>query len=99
MRLVLIRHGASHHSALDQVAGLASCKGLTDEGIRQGKRLADRLRSTQELDTCTLLLSSPVLRAQQTAEILAGVLPVHVIQIDHDLCEVQPGDADGLSIE
>jgi broad specificity phosphatase PhoE len=99
MRLVLIRHGASHHSALNQIAGVRTCTGLTEQGIRQSERLAERLRSTQELHNCALLLSSPVLRATQTADILADALAADSIVKDDDLCEMQPGDADGLSQE
>jgi broad specificity phosphatase PhoE len=69
-RLVLIRHGASKHSAQQIIAGMRACTGLTDEGVEQAHALANRLRATEELSDCGVLLSSPALRARQTAEIL-----------------------------
>jgi probable phosphoglycerate mutase len=59
--------------------------------------LADKLRVTGELQDCHALLCSPVRRAYQTAEILAGALPVGAVEHDCGLCEVHPGEADGLS--
>ncbi len=99
MRLVLIRHAESHHSLRGVIAGVAGCAGLTERGFRQAQALADRLAATGELSDCTALLSSPVPRARQTAEVLARVLPVRSIETDCDLCEVHPGEADGLSWE
>src|SRR5438045_773143 len=99
VRLVLIRHADSEHSARQVIAGMNGCTGLTERGVAQVHALADRLRATGELGDCSALLCSPVLRARQTAQVLAGVLPVGVIEEDCDLCEVHPGDADGLSWE
>ena len=99
VRLVLVRHAESGHSAHQVIAGAKGCTGLTERGIEQAHALADRLRATNELGDCQALLCSPVLRARQTAEILAKVLPVSTIEEDCDLCEVHPGEADGLSWE
>ena len=49
------------------------------------------------MSDCQALLCSPVLRALQTAEVLARTLPVEPIEQDCDLCELHPGEADGLS--
>ena len=97
MRLILIRHADAWHEMHGVIAGLAGCTGLTDRGITQARTLARRLRTTGELGDCGALLSSPVLRARQTAEIVATALPVRSIEIDGDLCEVHPGEADGLT--
>jgi probable phosphoglycerate mutase len=48
------------------------------------------------VDDCTVYLSSPVLRARQTAEVLLDALPLTVFQDDFDLRDVIPGEADGL---
>src|SRR5579884_1185169 len=97
MRLVLIRHGESQHSKLGLIAGVAGCPGLTEHGILQAQSLVNRLKETRELDDATILLSSPVPRARQTAEILARALPSRAIEFDCDLCELHPGEADGLT--
>ncbi|HLH74211.1 MAG TPA: histidine phosphatase family protein [Chloroflexota bacterium] len=99
MRLVLVRHGESDHARRGLIAGVSGCTGLTERGIAQAQQLANRLANTGELNACVALLSSPVLRARQTAEILATVLPAKKIETDCDLCELHPGEADGLSWE
>jgi broad specificity phosphatase PhoE len=98
-RLILIRHAASEHSVRRIIAGRHACTGLTDQGVKQAHALANRLRATEELSDCAVLLSSPVSRARRTAEIVAEALPVDTIEEDHALCEIDPGDAEGLSWE
>jgi broad specificity phosphatase PhoE len=97
MRLVLVRHGASEHSRRGVIADVHGCTGLTADGVTQAQRLARRLRVTGELHDCAALLCSPVLRARQTAEVLAGVLPTSDVIDDQALCELRPGAADGLA--
>jgi len=97
MRLLLIRHGESGHSLRGMIAGQASCPGLTARGFEQARRLAERLRATGEAGNCIALLSSTVLRARQTAEVLGIELGISLVEQDCDLCELHPGDADGLS--
>lgn len=99
MRLVLIRHGESEHSSRGVIAGVSGCTGLTARGFRQARALAERLDATGELRECDTLLCSPVLRARQTAEVLADALSVGPIEEDCGLCEVHPGEADGLTWE
>lgn len=98
MRLLLIRHGESEHS-LRQLIAEKQCPGLTPVGFQQAQALTRRLVATSEANECRKVLSSPVLRAQQTAEVLANTLPVGLIEPDADLCELHPGEADGLSWE
>lgn len=99
MRLVLIRHGESKHSIRGVIGWRVGCAGLTERGFRQAEALANRLRTTGELSDCAALLCSPVPRARQTAEVLASALPVQTIEEDCDLCELHPGEADGLTWE
>ncbi len=99
MRLILVRHGESHHAQRGIVAGLAGCAGLTERGVAQSRALAQRLAATGELSDAVALLSSPVPRARQTAEILAGALASGPVATDRGLCELDPGEADGLSWE
>jgi broad specificity phosphatase PhoE len=99
MRLILIRHGESEHTLRNVIAGQMSCRGLTERGFKQVQLLAQRFAVTHEVSDCQALLCSPVLRARQTVEVLARTLPVGLIEQDRDLCELHPGEADGLSWE
>ncbi len=96
MRLYLIRHGDSEHSRRGIIACMSGCPGLTAAGYAQAEALAVRLRTTGELGDCRVLLSSPARRARQTADVLKSALPVATIEEDASLCELYPGEADGL---
>src|SRR5258705_12033393 len=96
MRLILIRHAESKHSQNRIIAGGASCTGLTEHGFQQARTLAERLQASGELGQCDVLLSSPVLRAYQTAQILAEKI-AKPVERDFDLREVDPGEAEGLT--
>ena len=99
MRLILIRHGASLHQVQGIIAGGSSCPGLTDEGFKQARLLAKRLNTLPEIANCHTLLSSPVLRAYQTAEVLENRLGINPIITDGDLTEIHTGAAEGLTSE
>jgi 2,3-bisphosphoglycerate-dependent phosphoglycerate mutase len=95
-RLLLIRHGASIHATHGIIATKSSCPGLTDEGFRQVHLLAQRLHTTAEFSSCQTILTSPALRARQTANVLAHTLEIHPVIVDDDLTEIHPGEAEGL---
>ncbi len=97
MRLTLIRHAESNHTQQGFIAGLKGCTGLTSHGFTQVKRLSDRLLATGELSDCRVILTSPVLRAVQTTQEIAKVLPTAQIEPVASLVEQLPGDSDGLS--
>jgi probable phosphoglycerate mutase len=97
MRLILIRHGASVHSQRGIIASGAACPGLTDQGLEQARRLGARLPTTPETESGYVLLSSPALRAYQTAEAVAGAGNSHPIIRDSHLTEINPGEAEGLT--
>jgi len=99
MELTLIRHAESKHFFNRIIAGPLGCQGLTDHGMAQARVLAQRLRETGELDDCQVLLTSPVMRTRQTAAILAQALPHCRIEEEVGLCELLPGEADGLPRE
>jgi 2,3-bisphosphoglycerate-dependent phosphoglycerate mutase len=99
-RIVLVRHGEAECNVSRTVGGVLGCRGLTDLGRRQIAALADRLARTGELDDAAALYSSILPRAVETADILrpvigGGRLPAPVQRCD--LCELHPGQADGLS--
>ena len=98
-RLVLIRHGESQSTVNQVVGGHEGCTGLSDQGRRQAEALASRLRSTGELSDASVLLTSILPRAIETAEIIAPALGELAVKQDCDLCEIHPGEADGLPWE
>jgi probable phosphoglycerate mutase len=98
-RLVLVRHGQSRATVEQIAGGERGCKGLTDLGIRQVEALAERIARSGELAGATALWSSTLPRAVETAEILAPALGALPVVTDRDLCELQPGEGDGLTWE
>jgi len=97
-RLTLVRHGESVATVTRVVGGEKGCKGLSDLGRRQVEALRDRLGATDELSGTDHLYASTLPRAIETAEIIAPSLGAHLeIVQDGDLCELHPGEADGLT--
>ena len=96
-RLVLIRHGEARCNERGVVGGPLGCGGLTQLGRRQALELRDRLERTRELRDAGALYTSLLPRAIQTAAILAPGLPDLTPESDCDLCELHPGEADGLT--
>ena len=104
-RLVLVRHGEAVCNIEGVVGGRRGCTGLTDRGERQVAALAERLAATGELAGAGALYASVLRRAVQTAEMLAPALepagPGGRLErrADCALCELHPGEADGLRWE
>jgi probable phosphoglycerate mutase len=98
-RLVLIRHGESRSTVDRMVGGHQGCAGLTDRGVLQAKALYERLARTGELAGATALLTSVLPRAIQTAEIIAPALGDLAVEQQCELCEIHPGEGDGLTWE
>ena len=70
MKLYFVRHGESEANTLHVISNRESSFGLTDLGRGQAEVLAERLK----VIPFTAIYSSPVRRAQETAEILARAL-------------------------
>jgi broad specificity phosphatase PhoE len=97
-RLVLIRHGESVCGLSGVVGGPKGCSGLSERGVAQAEALRDRLLGTEELGDARALYTSVLPRAQQTASIAAPGIGGGLEAIaDCTLCELHPGDADGLT--
>jgi probable phosphoglycerate mutase len=96
MRLVLVRHGDAHAGFDDVIAGRVGCTGLTPLGRRQAEALRDHLVDSGRFRADVLLVSI-LLRAVETAEIIAPALGLEIHEQECDLCEVHPGEADGLA--
>jgi broad specificity phosphatase PhoE len=101
-RLVLVRHGEAVCNVSGVCGGRAGCTGLTERGVEQVTLLRNRLAVTAELVGTDALYASVLPRALQTAEILAPALvAVDATELpiisDCGLCELHPGEADGLT--
>jgi probable phosphoglycerate mutase len=68
MKLYFVRHGESEANVLHVISNRETPHGLTLLGRQQANTLANSLRNVP----ITTIFSSPILRARQTAEILAG---------------------------
>lgn len=100
-RLVLVRHGEAVCNVAGVVGGVLGCTGLTPRGVRQVTALRDRLARSGELQGLAALYSSVLLRAVETATILAPALAgttgtPPALRQDCSLCELHPGEGDGL---
>lgn len=91
--LYLIRHG----QALSAVEKTIENTGLSPLGIKQAERLRDRLAATGEI-VADILIASTMLRAKETAEIIASALSLPII-FDHEVEEWRDGEAERWSID
>ena len=99
-RLVLVRHGEAQAYLEQVVAGEKGCTGLSEEGRRQAQALAERLARTGELADTAALYASVLPRAVETAAIIGPALGVDdalEVEQDCDLCELHPGECDGMT--
>ncbi len=90
MRLIFARHGESQANVERIISNRNLPHGLTDQGRAQAQTLADRLAS----GTVAALYASPILRAQETAQILSEFLGLPV-QTAAALREFDCGIAEG----
>lgn len=97
-RLVLVRHGEAICNVEGVIGGPIGCRGLTATGRAQASALADRLVGTAEFGDVEALYTSVLARSIETASIIARGLPSGLAATpDCDLCELHPGEADGLT--
>jgi broad specificity phosphatase PhoE len=90
-RLFLVRHGATQLSAEDRFAGATDVE-LSEEGIFQAERLAERLAD----DAISAVYCSPMTRTKHTASILAKPHGLPLIQRD-GLREIHHGHWEGMT--
>jgi broad specificity phosphatase PhoE len=87
--LLLVRHGQTDWNVSGQIMGQRPVP-LNETGERQAHRLAELLRSRP----IRAIYTSPVVRAQRTAEIVGSVLQVPVTA-EPGLCEIGCGEWEG----
>ena len=85
MRIYVARHGQTQWNLEDKICGRTDLP-LTPLGLTQAEKLADRVES---LDV-DVILSSPMLRARQTAQASANRLGLP-IEVDQRLIEQDYG--------
>jgi probable phosphoglycerate mutase len=99
--VVLVRHGQAVCNVEGVVGGPKGCHGLSELGRRQVSALAEILTASGELRRAEALYASVLPRAIETAELLrpsigpVGLLP-RILEQD-DLCELHPGESDGMT--
>ena len=97
-RLVLVRHGEASCNVAGVVGGRRGCTGLTPAGVRQAQALLARLLDSGELAGADVLYASVLPRALETAAIVAPAVGRGLAVVpDCDLCELHPGEGDGLA--
>jgi len=93
-RIGLIRHGITDWNHLGKTQGVSNMP-LNDEGISQADKLGNRL-SKEEWD---LIISSDLVRAKETAEIIAGKMNVPIHSFDKRIREINCGRIEGTTEE
>jgi probable phosphoglycerate mutase len=99
-RLVFVRHGQAQSYVDGVIGGATGCTGLSEHGRRQAEALRDRLDRTDELADATVLYTSTLPRAIETAEIISPAIGGHAVNPTCELCELHVDDRlDGKPFE
>jgi len=93
--ITLLRHGQSIGNANGYHQGQADFP-LTETGLAQARALANRWQS--EGETFDQIISSPLVRARETAEVIASTLD-NALELDELWMERRAGHLEGLHIE
>lgn len=91
IRLFLSRHGRTHWNALGRFQGRTDVP-LDDVGREQARQFAEHMRGKVDA-----LVASDLLRASETAHIIAETLHVPLLGLDADLRERGYGIFEGLT--
>ena len=91
-RIYLIRHGATVWSYGDQRYCGSTDLELSEQGLREAERIADRLAN----ESLATVYATPLVRSRQTAEAVAKRHHVQV-EVVTDLREAAYGDWEGLN--
>jgi ribonuclease H / adenosylcobalamin/alpha-ribazole phosphatase len=93
-RLILVRHGSTEHSAAKRFSGRNELP-LNDVGELQARALAAR---TTAFGDVAAVVSSPLRRARQSADVIATALSLRV-DTSADFAEVDFGQWEGQTFE
>lgn len=94
--LVLVRHGVTRHTAAKRFSGGlgGDDPALSEEGLAQARDTADWLTGLGE--RVDAVVSSPVRRTHETAEVVAARLE-RTVQVEPGFAEMEFGEWDGLT--
>ena len=90
-RYILVRHGESEHNVSKILDDPKRKFSLTNLGEKQVIDTANTLKKRLSRQTADIIISSPILRAKQTAEIIAKTLGIKKIEFDDRLKEIHLG--------
>ncbi len=93
-KICLVRHGETDWNKLCIIQGITDIP-LNDVGREQARQTGLFLKSTK----WDKIISSPMIRAKETAEIIADIVCADDIILDKDLVERSYGKAEGLTTE
>lgn len=88
--MLLVRHGQSEWNATGRWQGGAD-PDLTDLGRRQALHASDRIGDVD------VIVSSPLIRALETAQIISARLGIGPVMVEPDLAERDAGEWEGLT--
>ena len=94
MKIYLIRHGETDWNLWGRVQGREDIP-LNETGRKQAKKCADAL----EKSGAKIIVSSPLARAVETADIISGSLNSAKVIIDEALIERDFGDLSGMTYD
>lgn len=94
MRIGLIRHGLTDWNVLGRIQGQSDIP-LNEEGRQQARLLGNRL--LEEPYKWDYIITSGLSRAQETGEIISGILNTPMLPPDERLKERSFGQAEGLT--
>ncbi|RUS45814.1 histidine phosphatase family protein [Cohnella sp. AR92] len=93
-KLTLIRHGVTHWNEEKRAQGHTDVQ-LNEEGLRQAEKVARRLCASR----WDRVYSSDLIRARQTAEIIARAVGIPEIHFDERLRELHGGLIEGMTMD
>jgi len=91
MKICVVRHGETDWNKIGRIQGREDIP-LNETGKKQSREIASYLRET----TWSAVITSPLSRAKQTAQIIAEALQLPVFE-DEDLVERDYGNISGLT--
>ncbi len=92
MKLILIRHGETYWNKERRIQGGSSDTELSEVGLKQANLLASFLKG----ENVSVIVSSPLKRALDTAKAIASQHKIPV-EIEAGLKEIEVGEMEGLS--
>lgn len=92
MKLILIRHGETYWNKERRIQGGSSDTELSEVGLKQANLLTSFLKG----ENLSVIVSSPLKRALDTAKAIASQHKIP-IEVDAGLKEIEVGEMEGLS--